>query len=44
MSEEWVLSSICVRHNAGRKILDVSVAQPKTCKKGARENGDITTP
>ena len=29
--------SICVRHYAGRKILDVSVAQPKTCHLRAGE-------
>ncbi len=29
--------TICVRHYAGQKILDVSVAQPKTCHHKAGE-------
>ncbi len=29
--DQWPVSYICVRHYAGRKILDVLVAQPKTC-------------
>ncbi len=32
-----MICNICVRHYAGRKILDVSVAQPKTCHHRAGE-------